>query len=130
METSCVGDAIERLEGTEAEELAVGFLEGAAVESAEVTHLEAFDVEILELVEVTRILALALGSFGCSPDFDSASFLEYSFLDEEKESCWRWVWRRMRLLPRVHDCDRAVKSEFLEGDVKDRLSRANFDQLH
>ena len=113
VEAFCSGDAIERLEDTEAEEGAVELAEDAEVEEdaaeysedfeheedvvdrpedagnedAAVLHLEAFAVETFVVVEVTQVFELAFGSSGWFPDLDLVFCLEdpYSLLDPEKE---------------------------------------------
>lgn len=80
-EVSPSGDAVEHLEDAEAEAegSAVGFPEDVGVGRAAALQLEASAVEILVVVEVTRVFELVFGFSDCSPDLDSAFSLPDSY---------------------------------------------------
>lgn len=78
-EVSPSGDAVEHLEDAEAEGSAVGFPEDVGVGRAAALQLEASAVEILVVVEATRVFELVFGFSDCSPDLDSAFSLPDSY---------------------------------------------------
>lgn len=157
VEASCSGDAVDHHEDAEVEEGAVRLPGDAEIEEGAVKVLgdaevgedgmgllvdvefevvaalqpEASAMENLVVVEATQAFELAFGSPGCSPDLDSAFFLQdsYSLLDQEREPMLEMGLETDGAADcqRVRDCDRAATVEVLEDDAAARLLRADFD---